>query len=50
MGLYLGSSDFIGDLADLAQLTVHSGLRNRSHTPYPAEHRGLLELEFQLNQ
>ncbi|MDP2318344.1 MAG: ABC transporter ATP-binding protein [Acidobacteriota bacterium] len=49
MGLYVGSSDFIGDLADLAQLTVHSGLGDRAHTPYPAEHRGLLELEFRIH-
>jgi lipopolysaccharide transport system ATP-binding protein len=48
-GLYLGSSDFIGDVLDLLTLSVTSHRRHGEYAPYPAPHRGVLELEFTVN-
>lgn len=44
-GLYVITGNFNGNLLDVATLSI--GCRDRNgHTPYPAMHRGLVELEF----
>jgi lipopolysaccharide transport system ATP-binding protein len=48
-GLYVASSDFTGDVRDLVALSVSSQRTSDDHAPYPAAHRGVLELEFAVN-
>lgn len=46
LGLYLRTERYSKDLRDLAVLTVMPRTESTQHTPYPAQHRGFLELEF----
>ena len=48
-GLYVATGDFSGNLLDLAQLRVHGRPQSGKHAPYPVEHRGMLELDFEIN-
>jgi lipopolysaccharide transport system ATP-binding protein len=45
-GMYVCSSDFAGDILDLIQLNVTSSASSGDYIPYPAVHRGLVELDF----
>jgi lipopolysaccharide transport system ATP-binding protein len=48
IGLFVSSSDFVGDVLDLAELTVHA----REHAaiaPYDAAHRGVVELDVRIH-
>ncbi len=49
-GLWVASSDFTGDVMDLVQLTMQGGADVHEHVPYPVEHRGVLELQFQVDR
>ncbi len=46
VGLYLACGDFVGDLLELTGLTISLRRGDTSHVPYPAAHRGLLDLQF----
>jgi hypothetical protein len=48
-GLFVNSSDFIGDALDLLELTLHARDRASQHAPYDAAHRGVVEFDVQLN-
>jgi lipopolysaccharide transport system ATP-binding protein len=44
-GLYINAKDFTGNLPDLTTLFI--GVRDRNgHAPYPAMHRGFVEMDF----
>jgi lipopolysaccharide transport system ATP-binding protein len=48
IGLFVGSSDFVGDVLDLVELTVQA----RDYTtlaPYAAAHRGFVELDVRIH-
>jgi hypothetical protein len=48
LGLFVNSSDFAGDVFDLAELAVHA----RNHAtlaPYEAAHRGFVELDVRIH-
>jgi lipopolysaccharide transport system ATP-binding protein len=48
IGLFVSSSDLVGDVLDLAELTVHA----RDHAtiaPYDAAHRGVVELDVRIH-
>jgi len=48
VGLFVNSSDFAGDVLDLADLTVHA----RGHAtvaPYAAAYRGFVELDVRIH-
>ena len=48
LGLFVNSSDFAGDVLDLAELTVHA----RGHAalaPYAAAYRGVVELDVRIH-
>ncbi len=49
IGLGLGTADFFGDKSGLVELRVGARARAGDHVPYPAAHRGLVELEFGIN-
>jgi len=48
-GLFVNSSDYIGDLTDLVELTVQARHQAGEHAPYPAAHRGVLELDVRFD-
>jgi lipopolysaccharide transport system ATP-binding protein len=50
LGLYVAAGDFIGNVTDLGQLRVHARLQQGGLPPYPAEHRGILELDVQIHR
>ena len=48
-GLFVNSSEFVGDVTDLVELTVQAR-HNLGHVvPYPAVHRGFVELDVRVN-
>jgi ABC-type polysaccharide/polyol phosphate transport system ATPase subunit len=46
LGLYANAADFNGNLLDLVTLAVGARNSKNGHTPYPAMHRGIVELDF----
>ena len=46
IGLYTGCAQEDGDTLDLAGLTVSSASKGGDNVPYPAVHRGLVELDY----
>src|SRR5688500_1799732 len=42
-GLFINSSDFVGDVTDLVELTVQAPPNTGPVVPYPAAHRGFVE-------
>jgi hypothetical protein len=46
LGVYLVSGDFMGNRFGLCDLTVAAKAGPAGHAPYPAEYRGVVELEF----
>lgn len=48
-GVFVNSSDYVGDALDLIELTVRGRDRAGELAPYAAGHRGFLELEARLN-
>jgi len=46
IGLGLGTADFFGDKSGLVELRVGARSHAGHHVPYPAAHRGVVELEF----
>lgn len=46
IGLGMSTADFFGDQLGLIDLRVAARSHKGSHAPYPAVHRGLVELEF----
>jgi hypothetical protein len=49
LGLFINSSDFVGDINDLVELTVQPRQRPGEPAPYAAAHRGVVELDVQVN-
>ena len=43
LGLYINSGAFVGDVMDIANLTIAPGMGNSTHSRYPPEYRGWLE-------
>jgi lipopolysaccharide transport system ATP-binding protein len=50
LGLFVNSSDYVGDVGDLLELTVHARDRAGQHAPYAAAHRGVVEFEVEVHQ
>jgi lipopolysaccharide transport system ATP-binding protein len=48
-GLFVNSSDFVGDVDDLVELAVQARHNTGPVVPYPAVHRGFVELEVRVN-
>jgi hypothetical protein len=48
-GLYLNAGNFNGNLLGLAGLSVSPRKERTGHAPYPAVHRGVLNLEFSVD-
>ena len=48
-GLFVNSSDFVGDVTDLVELTVQARPGIGQVVPYPAAHRGFVELDVRVN-
>lgn len=48
-GLFVNSSDYVGDALDLVELTVQDRGGAGALAPYAAAHRGFLELDARLN-
>jgi lipopolysaccharide transport system ATP-binding protein len=48
LGLHVNSSDYVGDVADVVELAVLGRERAGEHAPYPAAHRGVVELEVEV--
>lgn len=46
LGLYLATTDFMGNQFGLADLTVAARATSGAHAPYAAEYRGVVELDF----
>lgn len=46
LGLYLSTGDYIGNTFGLFDLIVAARVQAGSHAPYPAEYRGVVELDF----
>jgi len=49
LALFVNSSDFVGDVADLVELTVQARHTTGPLVPYPAVHRGFVELDVRVN-
>jgi hypothetical protein len=49
LGLFVSSSDFVGDVTDLVELTVQARPDTGPVVPYPAAHRGFVELDVRVN-
>jgi lipopolysaccharide transport system ATP-binding protein len=49
VGLHVRSNDFQGDLLDLEVLTVAPAAETRGYMPYPAEHRGVVDLDYRID-
>ena len=45
IGLYAVAGDFTGNLFDLVELSVAARPASQGHAPYPAMHRGVIELD-----
>jgi lipopolysaccharide transport system ATP-binding protein len=48
IGLFVSSSDFAGDVLDLAELTVHARAHG-SVAPYDAAHRGVVDFDVRIH-
>src|SRR5687767_3055975 len=48
-GLFVNSSEFIGDVTDVVELTVQARPHTGQVVPYSAVHRGFVELDVQVN-
>jgi lipopolysaccharide transport system ATP-binding protein len=48
IGLFVSSSDLVGDVLDLAELTVHAR-EYATIAPYDAAHRGVVELDVRIH-
>jgi hypothetical protein len=48
VGIYLSSSEFSGDLLNLASISVMPRKKARSVTPYPPHHRGYAEFDYEI--
>ena len=48
-GLFVNSSEFIGDVTDLVELTVQARPHTGHVVPYSAAHRGFVELDVRVN-
>jgi hypothetical protein len=46
LGIYVATSDFIGDLLNLVELSVNPKVRSGQYVPHPAAVRGVLELDL----
>ena len=46
LGVYVNSSNFVGNQFGLAELSVSARAGAGGHAPYPAVHRGVVELDF----
>jgi ABC-type polysaccharide/polyol phosphate transport system ATPase subunit len=46
IGLYVNCGDLIGNVYDLAILTVAGAAASAAHSPYPAHDRGVVELSY----
>jgi lipopolysaccharide transport system ATP-binding protein len=46
IGLYGASGESVFNLTDLACLTVHPNMDGQSFVPYPAQYRGVLQLDY----
>jgi lipopolysaccharide transport system ATP-binding protein len=49
-GLWLNCGDFKSDIPDLATICVVSGIRLPTPTPYPARDRGIVELNYVIDE
>ena len=49
LGLYVGCGDFIGSPLDLVDLAVAARATSGGYVPYPAAHRGVVELEARVS-
>jgi hypothetical protein len=46
VGLYVVTGDYVGNRFGLFDLTVAARAQAAGHAPYPAEYRGVVELDF----
>jgi hypothetical protein len=48
-GIFVNSSDFVGDVTDLVELSVQARPHTGHLVPYAAAHRGIVELDVEIS-